>query len=239
MKKNLVDKGTLIKIFKDRVLFDISAKSLTSFKTGGILPVVVFPSKKQEIEFLLNLKKEGISIKFLGAGSNVLVSDDGFDGIIASTKNFSGVKYQDGVLSALAGTKVNNVIGYCVRNHLTGLEFLAGIPGTIGGCLIMNAGIKNKSISDVVGIVEYMNYEGKWIKEKKENLLWKYRYSQLKEKSFFIFSCTLKVEVGNKDTIRQSIANIMQKRRISQPLEYPSAGSVFKNPPDHYAGKLI
>ncbi|HOL35128.1 MAG TPA: UDP-N-acetylmuramate dehydrogenase, partial [bacterium] len=237
--KIFIDKNTLMKIFKDRVLFDVSAKSLTSFKTGGILPVVVFPSNKQEIEFLLSLEKNGIPVKFLGAGSNVLVSDYGFDGIIASTKNFSGVEYQDGVLNTLAGTRTNSVIGYCIKNQLTGLEFLAGIPGSIGGCLIMNAGTKNKSISDVVGVVEYINHDGEWINEKKENLLWKYRYSQIKEKSFFISSCTLKVEDGDADIIKQTIANIMQKRKTSQPLEYPSAGSVFKNPSGHYAGRLI
>jgi len=239
MKNVFVDKKILVNIFGDRISFDVPAKCFTSFKTGGILPVVVFPLNKQEIEFLYSLKQAGIAVKFLGAGSNILVSDEGFDGIIASTKNLSGIEELEGFLNVLAGTRVNSLIGYCVKNNLAGLEFLTGIPGTIGGCLIMNAGTKQKSISDAVKIVEYMNHEGIWLKENKKNLLWKYRHSQLKEKSFFIFSCSLKTEAGNRETIRRIIADTMQKRKTSQPLEYPSAGSVFKNPPDGFAGKLI
>jgi len=226
--------------FGRQASFNVYAKDFTTFKTGGPVSAVVYPCEKKDIEFLFNLKKNtGIIVKFVGNGSNILVSDHGFDGVIAFTKNFSHIECEDEIVSAFSGAKLNKVIGFCIEKGLSGLEFLTGIPGTLGGALIMNAGTKTMSISDIVLSVEFMDHDGKWCREKREQIAWKYRYSQLKEKAFFILSATMKVKKGNAQEIKKTISEIMEQRKHSQPLEYPSAGSVFKNPEGFFAGALI
>ncbi|MCX7705038.1 MAG: UDP-N-acetylmuramate dehydrogenase [bacterium] len=233
-------KDLLLNTFgKDCVVFNVSAKNFTSFKTGGELAAVVFPSEKKHIEFLFNLSKEGVSVRFIGCGSNLLISDDGFDGIMAITKKISGISRSEKELSVLAGTKLSTLIKFCIKKDISGFEFLAGIPGTIGGALINNAGIKEKSISQVVLFVEYMDKNGLWQRKGKNEIIWDYRYSGLREKSFFVFSTVLIGEKGDPDQIKKKIALIMKKRKETQPLVFPSAGSVFKNPPGFFAGKLI
>ncbi|MCM8817487.1 MAG: UDP-N-acetylmuramate dehydrogenase [Candidatus Omnitrophica bacterium] len=236
---NEMIKNLLKDTFKDNVVFDVSAKDFTTFKTGGILSAVVFPSDKTHIELLFELWQKGIPVKFVGCGSNLLISDEGFDGIIAVTKKFSGIDYTKDNISVCCGTKISSLIKFCIDKNIAGFEFLAGIPGTIGGALVNNAGTKEKSISQVVLNVEYIDKKGFWQKEKKNNFVWEYRYSSLKNEAFFIFSTSLITEKGAAGEIKKKVSQIMKKRIQTQPLQYPSAGSVFKNPPGFFAGKLI
>lgn len=233
------EKKLLKDVFGNRAFFDVSARELTTFKTGGNLSVVVFPVCKKEIEFLFSLEKKGIPVKFIGCGSNILISDYGFDGVVAVTKKLNGINILENFISVNSGTKISSLIGFCIKNSLTGVEFLSGIPGTIGGAIINNAGTKEKSISQIIDSIEYLDKTGLWQNEKKEKINWGYRYSQLKEKAFFIFSTVLKIEKGKREKIKDNVSSIMKKRIKTQPLEYPSAGSVFKNPEGFYAGKLI
>jgi len=233
------EKKLISNYFGEYASFNVYAKNFTTFKTGGSVSAVVYPREKKDIEFLFGLKSSGVDVKFVGNASNILVSDHGFDGVMAFTKNFSEIECEDEVLNAFSGTKLNKIIGFCIEKGLSGTEFLTGIPGTLGGALIMNAGTKTMSISDIVLSVEFMNNDGKWCREQKDTIIWRYRYSQLREKSFFILSATMKVKKDNAQGIKKTIREIMKKRKQSQPLEYPSAGSVFKNPEGFYAGTLI
>ncbi|MCM8825659.1 MAG: UDP-N-acetylmuramate dehydrogenase [Candidatus Omnitrophica bacterium] len=232
-------KKMLVDAFGKRVVFDASAKDFTTFKTGGLLSAVVFPSKKEEIEFLFELEKKGTDVKFIGRGSNLLISDHGFDGVVAVTKQMSGIVLSENFVSCYCGTKISSLTGFCIEHSLCGLEFLSGIPGTIGGAIINNAGIKDTSISDVVDRIEYMDKSGHWTVANKPEVFWDYRYSRLKESAFFVLSCFLRAEKKSKEEVKKKISAILKQRKERQPLEYPSAGSVFKNPPGFFAGKLI
>lgn len=232
-------KKMLVDAFGKRVVFDASAKDFTTFKTGGLLSAVVFPSKKEEIEFLFELEKKGTDVKFIGRGSNLLISDCGFDGVIAVTEKISGISLSENFISGYCGAKISFLMGFCIKHSLGGLEFLSGIPGTLGGALVNNAGIKETSISDIVYIIQYMDKSGHWTVANKPEISWDYRYSQLKGKAFFVLSCFLRAEKKSKEEVKKKISAILKQRKEKQPLEYPSAGSVFKNPPGFFAGKLI
>ncbi len=221
------------------MIFNVSAKEFTTFKTGGTLSAIVFPSDKKHIEFLFGLSQKDIPVKFIGCGSNLLISDDGFDGVVAITKKISGIDYTENRLLVLSGTRISALLGFCINRGVRGPEFLAGIPGTIGGSLINNAGTKDNSIAHLVLSVEYMDKGGFWQKKEKNDIVWKYRYSGLKDYAFFVFSAELTVENGMSEEIKRKVAEIMKRRKSTQPLEYPSAGSIFKNPEGFYAGKLI
>lgn len=225
--------------FGEKVIFNVSAKKFTTFKTGGILSAVVFPSDKKHIEFLFDLLQRGVSIKFIGCGSNLLICDDGFDGIIAITREISRIEYYANHLIVLAGTKISTFLKFCINNNIIGFEFLAGIPGTIGGSLINNAGTKDNNISQLVLTVEYMDKNGLWQRKRGNDIIWRYRYSELKNNAFFIFSANVMAEKGNGEELKKKVLEIMKKRKETQPLQYPSAGSVFKNPQGFFAGKLI
>ncbi|MCM8788524.1 MAG: UDP-N-acetylmuramate dehydrogenase [Candidatus Omnitrophica bacterium] len=232
-------KKMLESAFGKSIIFDAPGGDFTTFKTGGPLSAVVFPSRKEEIEFLFELEKKGTEVKFIGRGSNLLISDHGFDGVIAATGKLSDVCLYENFVSGYCGTKISSLIGFCIMRSRGGLEFLSGIPGTIGGALINNAGIKETNISDVVEQIQYMDKGGNWIRSNKIEIAWNYRYSQLKEKAFFVLSCTLRTERNNREKIKENISAILKQRKEKQPLEYPSAGSVFKNPEGLFAGKLI
>lgn len=238
-KNPLLPKKQIEEIFGNRAVFDISAKKLTTFKTGGFVKVVVFPFSEEEIDFLFQLSKKGICIRFIGCGSNILVSDHGFDGIIAVTRNFSDIRYSEDLLHVSSGTKLSNLLGFCVENSIGGLEFLAGIPGTAGGAVIANAGTNNRSISDVIYSIRFLDVNGLWCEKKRNEIDWGYRYSDLKRYAFFVEFIRIIVEKGDDKTIKEKIKFLMKKRMQNQPLKYASAGCVFKNPSGCFAGMLI
>ncbi len=233
LKKQMKD------LFADRVIFDMSAKEFTTFKTGGEVSAVVFPKTKNEIDFLFDLYKNGIPVRFLGCGSNVLVSDEGFNGIIAITKHFSNIKRSNSLLEIASGTKISDLLKFCIEHNIQGLEFLAGIPGTIGGCVIVNAGTNNTSAGQIVNSVLVLDKNGIWREKTKKEINWAYRHSDLKNDVFFLASARVFAEKGRKEAIKQKINCAIKKRRRDQPLGYPSAGCVFKNPPGFFAGMLI
>jgi len=235
----MIHKKQIEGIFGERAVFNASARKFTTFKTGGSVAVIVFPSTEKEIDFLFDLNKDGVCVKFIGCGSNILISDDGFDGIIAITRNFSSIEYSDNFLRIFSGVELKKVLGFCVKNTLQNLEFLAGIPGTVGGSIIGNAGANNKSISDVIHSIRFLDKNGFWCEKRKDDIIWGYRYSDLRRYAFFVEWARIFVEKGDRKIIKENIKDIMKKRIQNQPLGYPSAGCVFKNPPGNFAGMLI
>ena len=143
-------KEYLKKKFEKRIFFEFSASRITSFKTGGKISILLFPDKKEEIEILYGIQKEhNVSLKFFGSCSNVLISDRGYNGILALTENFSRLSLGNENVSAESGVKINRFLGFCMDNNLKNQEFLTGIPGSVGGAAIMNAGTKSRFIGSI------------------------------------------------------------------------------------------
>lgn len=223
----------------NRIKENISLKEFTSFKTGGIAKIVVFPENKEEIEKIFSLcEKHKKKFLILGKGTNVLISDYGFEGIVIITSLLDRIKKDNNFLICQAGVKISSLLNFCIKNNLSGIEFLSGIPGTIGGAVITNAGLKKEWIGEKIKWVEVYNPEkNKFERIKKEEIEFSYRYSNLEK--FFIISICLKLEIGEKEKILKKIKEFIDERKNKQPIEKHSAGSVFKNPEGKFAGKLI
>jgi UDP-N-acetylmuramate dehydrogenase len=231
--------------FPGRVLFDRSLRTYTTFRVGGPAGALVYPKDEVELKRLLDfLRNKNIPSTFLGKGSNTLFLDEGFPGVVISlTRGFGGVsgpRTEGGVFLVTAGAG-----GSLARllNHLAGkgfgeLSFLAGIPGTVGGALIMNAGAYGKEIGTVTRSIRFMDKEGKARERIGPALKFAYRKLSLPPRAV-ILSGTFRVEPGDPRIIREEIRGILNKRIQTQPWKEASAGSFFKNPPGCWAGRLI
>ena len=218
----------------------VKLAGLTTFKVGGAARFF-FEAKnvKQLQEMLIFAKRAGISVFILGAGSNILVSDSGLDGLVIklSGELFKRV-HKEGVCLEVGGAlKLNQLILYAKNNGLSGLEFLAGIPGTLGGALAGNAGAWGKSIGSQVKEVAVLDYCGKAKMFSTKSLKFSYRKSNLNK--YIIISCRLKLCKADKDTIGLKIREYLLRRNKTQGDNLPSAGCIFKNPGSNTAGRLI
>jgi UDP-N-acetylmuramate dehydrogenase len=233
-------KKYLKKIFEKRIFFDCEASKITSFKTGGKISILLFPENKGDIESLYHIQNQyNIPVKFLGHGSNVLISDKGYNGIIALTEKFSDISFENRNVYVQSGVKINTFLKFLINNNLKNGEFMSGIPGSIGGVVIMNAGTKDRFISSIISRVDIFDRKGNWIEKNISQIKTEYRTSSLKEDAFFIYSVLFNLEPGNSVEIKLKMKEMMNYRINTQPLGYPSAGSVFKNPEGFSAGKLI
>ena len=215
----------------------------TTFRIGGPADVLIEPSESSQIEAVCRtLRQLEIPFIVLGNGSNVLVGDQGIRGVVVKLGNaFSSChREEDTLLHAKAGIKLSRLAAYALDNSLTGLEFAAGIPGTLGGALYMNAGAYGGEMSQVVEEVSYLNEEGKVATIRGGNCQFGYRTSIFAENpDYVILGCTIRLQEGNPDEIRATMDDLAQRRLDKQPLNFPSAGSTFKRPEGAFAGKLI
>ncbi|MDA3884824.1 MAG: UDP-N-acetylmuramate dehydrogenase [Candidatus Delongbacteria bacterium] len=211
----------------------------TSYKIGGPAKFYVYPKNKEQLIGLLEiLKEENVSYFILGKGSNLIVSDNGFKGcIIDLTKYFSEMKIENGLMTVGAGALLTTIAFTAIKNSLSGMEELAGIPGTLGGALLMNAGCYGNNISNLVESVSFLNTENKIEELSIDQLKFGYRTSNLKGN--IIIEAKLRLVKGDQTQIKEKTEDFLSKRRESQPLDFPSCGSVFKRPIGNYAGKLI
>ena len=227
-----------------------SLKDYNTFKIGGTAELLVMPEDSETLVGLIKLIKENdVDYYFLGNGSNVLISDKHFDGvfIVLSRMNnltVGGVALDAPPLSPLikadCGASLNRLAGIARDNSLTGLEFAYGIPGTLGGAVYMNAGAYGGQMSDVVYSSEYLDLDTLEVREiTAEAHKFSYRKSIFDEHNFLILSSILKLTKGNKSDIEALMLQNMTARKTKQPLEYPSAGSVFKRGENYFAAKLI
>ncbi len=234
LEKRLKEKGIFYK--KEEVL-----APYTTIKIGGPCSLMIFPKTKEEIlEILEYLEKENIHSFILGGGSNLLVADEGFDGVVLTLKEFKGMeivkeKEKEVILKIKAGTLVNALISLCLKEGFSGIEFLAGIPATIGGTIKMNAGAFGNTISSFVRTIEIYKNNKLFILKSEENL-WDYRV--FKEEGA-ILEVELKLKKMKKERIKEKVKEYIQKRKKNQPFSKKTFGSVFKNPPNDYAGRLI
>ena len=214
----------------------------TTLGVGGPARVFVQPSDKQSLVRVIGLVRElELEYKILGKGSNLLVSDDVFEGVIIQTDKGLNYTKIDGVLVTV-GAGVSDVkLSYDVAKlGLSGIEFLSGIPGTIGGAIFMNAGAYLKEISDVLVSVQIVNEKNELVWLEKEDLELSYRKSVFQRKpDWVIVEAVLQLEYGDEDEILDTIKSRKEKRMMSQPLELPSAGSTFRNPDGHAAWELV
>lgn len=237
--QNLIDwyQNENIGTFKE----NISLKTLTTYKVGGNVRLVAYPfSTDTLIKLLKKLKKDKIAYKILGNGSNLLASDDNFNGVIIKLTNFTNFKLEDdGTCLVDAGYPFAKLANQVAQKGYSGLEFAGGIPGTIGGAIYMNAGAYLKSIGDVLVSINALDENFNIVTLKKDDLELDYRTSILKRKPYICLNATLKLEKKDKNEIKLLMDDRLKRRITTQPLEFPSAGSVFRNPENDYAGRLI
>ncbi len=216
---------------------NISLSKYTSFKIGGAARFFCVAENNEEIKEVLEFaKKNRLKVFVLGGGSNLLISDEGFNGLVMRIMN-NELRIKNNKIFVGSGLSLAKLVSESVKNNLTGLEMMAGIPGTVGGAIVNNAGAFGKCIGDVVESVEILE-TGK-LNSKECNF--SYRGSIFKEdKKYIILNAVLKLEKGNEAESRKMILEILKSRKEKQPLEYPNAGSVFKNPvvDDNHLAKL-
>ena len=213
----------------------------TSFSIGGPADVFVQPATKEEIKNAISCAKEaGVPFFVMGNGSNLLVSDEGFRGMIIQIgKNFQEISVQDTVIEVQAGALLSRTARAAWTAGLTGFEFAAGLPGTTGGAVAMNAGAYGGEIKDVLLDAQVLTQDGEFLTLTAEELELSYRHSCIFEKNYVVVSARFAFEKGDADQIRGRMDELAKARREKQPLEFPSAGSTFKRPEGYFAGKLI
>lgn len=223
------------------VKFDEPMKNHISFKVGGKADIFFEPSSIRElIEFIKYVKENNIPHIIMGNGTNMLVSDDGVRGAVVKLgPKLSSIEVIDDSIIAQCGAILLEVSKIAAANSLTGLEFASGIPGSIGGAITMNAGAYGKEMKDVLEEVEVLdsNLEYKVLQNKE--MEFGYRKSAVEKNNYIVLGAKLKLMKGNKADIKALMEEYDERRRSKQPLELPSAGSVFKRPEGHFAGKLI
>lgn len=229
------------KNFIGRYKENVDIATLTTYRTGGIAKLVVHPLNEKKLLLLLKtLKKEKIKFKVLGNGSNTLFSDDFYDGVIIKLDSLNEVKFTRNKVFVEAGASLIRVANMAVKKSLSGLEFATGIPGTIGGAIYMNAGAYKRDMGYIVESIKVITPKFEIITMTNRELNFHYRTSFLQQnKGYICISAILKLQKGDKKEMQEIVKDRMQRRMESQPLEYPSAGSVFRNPEGLFAGKLI
>ena len=226
---------------EEDVVLGEEMKYHTTFRVGGPAHFFVTPKTEEQLQSVLKLCKETDTPWFiLGRGSNLLVSDRGFDGVVIHMqKHWNHYHTEENRIFAQAGAMMSAVSQEALRNGLTGFEFASGIPGTIGGGLRMNAGAYGGEMKQVVLSAKVMDSNGTVLDLSKDELELGYRTSTIGRNGYIALSCVIELQPGDPDCIRSTMEEMNAKRRQKQPLEYGSAGSTFKRPDGYFAGKLI
>lgn len=240
MNQNFYDKLNNV-IAKDSILIDEPMSRHTTFRVGGPADFFVTPKAKEEVRDVICICKEaGMPYYIIGNGSNLLVSDAGYRGVIVQIyKEMNEVKVEGDLVKAQAGALLSGIAAKALGAELSGFEFASGIPGTIGGACVMNAGAYGGEMKDVLESVTVLTGEGKIIELGRNELELGYRTSVIAKKGYIVLGAVLKLERGDGEKIKTYMDELKEKRVTKQPLEYPSAGSTFKRPEGYFAGKLI
>ena len=225
----------------DNVFINEKMDKHTTMRVGGAASCLVTPETVEALVKLVDLcRNENIPYYVIGNGSNLLVSDEGFDGIIIKIgRKMSNITLKDNVITAEAGALMSSIGGFALREGLTGFEFAAGIPGTIGGGCVMNAGAYGGELKDVLVSVTAITPQGAVVTYSVEELELGYRTSMFLDKDYVILEATIRLEKGEKATIEARMSELSAMRRDKQPLDLPNAGSTFKRPVGDFAGRLI
>jgi len=218
-----------------------SLSRYTTYKVGGTASLIVYPKDVDSLIDLMQIINE-YDVKYfvLGNGSNVLFSDSVYDGIIIKLDKFDSIDFYDNKVMVGAGYSLIKLSMECAKRGLAGLEFASGIPGTVGGAVFMNAGAYNSDMKSVIKDVTVLTPDLKVITLNNREMKFNYRESFLQHhKGYICLGATFKLGYGERSVLEEIIKERKLARKRTQPLEYPSAGSVFRNPPGLYSGKLI
>ena len=222
------------------IKIDEKLSSYVNFKVGGPADILLIPkSKEQVIKSVEVCKENKIPFYLIGNGSNILVRDGGFRGVVISLKEVNTIIVDGDKIEAECGAMLKAVSDKAMENSLTGFEFACGIPGTIGGAVFMNAGAYDGEIAHVIESAEIIDEECNIVRLSNKDLDFGYRSSIVMKKGYTVLSAVFKLEKGQVKTIKDLVDDLTNKRESKQPLEYPSAGSTFKRPTGYFAGKLI
>lgn len=222
--------------------YDEPMRNHTSFCLGGPAKLLIKPKDEETlIEILREIKKNNYNFYILGNCTNIIVKDKGFDGIIIKLKNKLKdlKKVSDTEIYAGAGVSLKKVSEFAMGNSLTGLEFAHGIPGSLGGGVVMNAGAYDGEMKNVIKSVRLLDENFKVIEVSCQDMNFSYRHSLVQERDLIVLGATFSLSPGNKDDIREKYEEFDKRRADKQPLDLPSAGSTFKRPTGYFAGKLI
>ena len=213
----------------------------TTYKVGGKAKVLAYPKNIEKLITLLKwAKTNNISYKMLGNGSNLIFSDADYNGILIKLTEFDDIEIFDNKIRVGAGYSLMKLSRIALKNSLTGLEFAAGIPGTVGGAVFMNAGAYKSDMGYIVQMIKVLTPDFRIVTLENKELAFHYRTSFLKtHPNYICLEATIKLEKGKKEAIEEIMKSRLQRRKEAQPLEYPSAGSVFRNPPGMFSGELI
>lgn len=225
----------------DRVLLEEPMKRHTTFRIGGPAEVFVMPGNLEEMQRILEIcRTEDLPYFILGNGSNLLVSDKGYQGVVVQLyRNFGQIRVEDSRIHAQAGALLSGIAAAAREASLTGFEFAGGIPGTLGGAVVMNAGAYGGEMKDVLKEVTVLTPEGGVLTLQADELHMGYRTSVIKEAGYIVLEAVISLEKGDQEEIRSRMQELAGMRTSKQPLSYPSAGSTFKRPEGYFAGKLI
>lgn len=228
-------------IDRENIRKDEPMSKHTSFKIGGPVDIMIMPKSVSDVKWAIKiLQEEKIKYHIFGNGSNLLVSDKGIRGaVIKIADNFNKVDIEGNKVIAQAGVLLSRLANKVLEKSLKNFEFASGIPGTLGGAITMNAGAYGGEMKDVVVGASVIDGNGNLIYLNNEELKFEYRNSLIQKKGYIVLEVEMELETGVYDEIKDVIKELTTKRTTKQPLHLPSAGSTFKRPPDHFAGKLI
>ncbi len=223
------------------VLFDEPMKNHTSFKIGGPADVMIIPRSEEELINSVKLCREnGIRFYIMGNGTNLLVRDGGMRGVVIKiNEGLSNISRRGNNIYCQAGALLTAVSRLAMAEHLTGIEFANGIPGTIGGAVAMNAGAYGGEMKDIITIVRALDRHSNIVEFKNEDMNFRYRGSRVVDDELIVLSIEIGLNPGNYEDIKAQVDDLTYKRTSKQPLELPSAGSTFKRPEGYFAAKLI
>ncbi|MDO4474482.1 MAG: UDP-N-acetylmuramate dehydrogenase [Eubacteriales bacterium] len=240
MNQNLYEKFVEA-LAPERVLINEPMSKHTTFRIGGPADYFVMPASEEELKQVLSVcREEEIPYYIIGNGSNLLVSDHGYRGVIIQIyKEMNEIRVEGNRICAQAGALLSKIGMEALGAGLAGFEFAHGIPGTLGGACVMNAGAYGGEMKDVLLDVTVIDENGDLKKIAKEDLELGYRTSIIAKKGYIVVGATIELKEGDREEIRGLMNELKEKRVSKQPLEFPSAGSTFKRPEGYFAGKLI
>lgn len=212
----------------------------TYTKTGGPADYLAFPTTRQELkDLLVRARKQKMPVTTLGNSSNLIIKDGGIRGLVIMLPKFNKIEVKQQQITAEAGAAIIAVTKAASKASLTGLEFSAGIPGSVGGAIFMNAGAYGGEIANVVSSIDEILPDGREVQISGSDLHFGYRHSVVQENHGIVVAATFNLEAGQQPQIQDKMDELNALRRSKQPLEYPSCGSVFKRPQGHFTGPLI
>ncbi|MEG2984707.1 MAG: UDP-N-acetylmuramate dehydrogenase [Peptostreptococcaceae bacterium] len=241
MDKEFIYKSLLNILGKEGIYIDEPMKNHISFKVGGPADFLVKPKDENQIkEVITFLKSNDIPYIVIGNGSNLLVKDGGIRGVVIKiADNFNEFTVEDNTVFAQSGALLSFMGKAILNNSLTGFEFAAGIPGTLGGAIAMNAGAYGGEMKDIVKMVKLIDTKGNIFELSNEDMEFEYRKSLINKQDYIVLSAVIELKEGNYEEIKEAMKELTKSRVTKQPLNLPSAGSTFKRPVGYFAAKLI